>query len=210
MDDPQLIIGAILFPLLIAYLIYVKNKYIKNDSSYLLLAYLLGCIITIPVLIAQLSVDFIVINDFIKYFFQAALIEEGFKFLILYGFKKFISDNFDSLKYAILISLGFAMVENIGFAFKGIEQGNGGFETVVLRMFTAIPAHLIFGLNMGYFWGLFIQKTRYKYLFLVLSLACPILIHGLYDYFNLPTSIGILIFTIIINYFPIKFFLTNK
>ena len=210
MDDPQLVIGAMLLPLLIAYLIYVKNKYIKNDSIYLLFAYLLGCTIVIPVLVVQLSIEFIVVNDFIKYFFQAAFIEEGFKFLMLYGLKKYIIDNFDCIKYAILISLGFAMVENVGYAFKGIELGNGGFETIVLRMFTAIPVHFICGLNMGYLFGLYLQKTSYKYLFLVLSLVCPILIHGLYDYFDLPTSFGFIIFAFLINHSPIKFFLTRK
>lgn len=210
MDDSQLIVGAILIPLFIAYLIYVKNKYLKNDSIYVLLSYLLGCIIIIPVLAVQLSVDFIVVNDFIKYFFQAAFIEEGFKFLMLYRFKKYIFDNFDSIKFAILISLGFAMVENIGYAFKGIEWGFGGFETVAVRMFTAIPGHFIFGLNMGYLFGLFLQKTSYKYLFLVSSLACPILIHGFYDYYDFPISFGVLIIIILINYFPLKFFLTFK
>jgi anti-anti-sigma regulatory factor len=110
MLDPQLIIGAILFPLFVAYLIYVKNKYLKNDSEYLLLSFLLGCVIFIPVLVVQLSFNFLQPNDFVKYFFQAALVEEGFKFIILYRFKNLIIDlahidSIDSTMVSLLLTL---------------------------------------------------------------------------------------------------------
>lgn len=207
MLDPQLIIGAILFPIFVAYLIYVKNKYLKNDSEYLLLSFLLGCVIFIPVLVVQLSFNFLQPNDFVKYFFQAALVEEGFKFLILYRFKNLIVDNFDSIKFSTLISLGFAMVENIGYTFKGLNSGFGGFETIELRMFSAIPGHFIFGVNMGFLFGLYKQNKKYTTLFLMLSIISPIIIHGSYDYFHSAASLLILVIAFILNYSPLKSFI---
>ena len=159
-------------------------------------------------MIVQISIDDFIANDFIKYFIQAALVEECFKFLILYRYKNLIFDSFDSIKYGVLISLGFAMIENIGYAFKGIEWGIGGYETVAIRMFSSIPGHFIFGLNMGYLFGLSQRNKKYASLYVMMSLICPILIHGSYDYFDFPLGYGVLILAILLNYSPLKYFLT--
>ena len=44
--------------------------------------------------------------------------------------------------------MGFATMENISFA------NRFGLETVLLRAFTAVPAHLVFGVVAGYYVGL--------------------------------------------------------
>lgn len=209
MLDPQLIIGAILFPLFVAYLIYVKNKYLKSDSFYILIAFVLGCIIAFPAREIENFLDIFAFNNFIKYFLQVAFIEEGLKFIALCTFKRYINDSFDSIKFSILISLGFATIENILYAFWGIESGIGGYETIQLRIFSAIPAHFLFALNMGYFYGLYNTKNRYSLLFLIMSLLCPVLFHGAYDLIIFPLSLLILILAIILNYTPLKSFLES-
>lgn len=209
MSDPQLIIGAVLIPLFVSYLIYVKNKYLRSDSFYTLIALALGCVIAFPAREIENFLDIFAFNNFIRYFFQVALIEEGLKFLVLYLFKNHIYDSFDSIKYSILISLGFATIENIFYAFWGIETGSGGYETIELRIFSAIPAHFLFALNMGYFFGLHKTKNRFSVLFLIMSLLCPVLMHGAYDLIIFPLSLLILILALILNYTPLKSFLES-
>ncbi len=208
--DPQLIIGAIFLPLLISYLIYIKNKYINKDNIYVLASFLLGCIIVIPVLIIELLLDNFNLNNITTYFIQAALVEEGFKFLVLNNFKSKIFNLFDSLKFSILISLGFAMVENIGFAFKGLNNGFGAYETIILRMLTAIPGHFIFGLYMGYIYKYHIRNTRIHIFLKFLSLFVPILIHGFYDYLDQPNGLILLIISALILKKPLNILITYK
>lgn len=216
MIDPQLIIGATLMPIFFAYMIYIKDKYIRNDGTNVLLSFLLGCFIVIPVLIIQLFIGKnFAKNEIIENYITAGLIEESFKFLMLYQFKNKIIDNFDGMKFAILISLGFAMVENIIYSLSGDSWGMGGFEIIALRMFTAIPGHFIDGVCMGFLFSLALSKNRKTLIhifYLTISLLAPVILHGSYDYYISTTSycwIIVLIFSILINYYPLKTFLTK-
>lgn len=216
MIDPQLIIGATLIPLFVAYLIYVKDKYLKSDGINVLLSFLLGCFIIIPVLITQLLFDrYFTNNQFLINYVQAGLIEESFKFIILFQFKNKISDCYDGIKYAVLISLGFAMIENIGYSFKGENGGVGGFEIIALRMFTAIPGHFIFGVCMGFLLSLSVKsitKLFVSRIYFLLSLMVPVILHGSYDYYISTSYYGILVLviSIVLNYYPLKLFLTKN
>jgi RsiW-degrading membrane proteinase PrsW (M82 family) len=96
------------------------------------------------------------------------------------------------------------MVENIGYAFKGLNSGFGGFETIELRMFSAIPGHFIFGINMGFLFGLYKLNKKHTTLFLLLSIICPTILHGSYDYFHSAASLLILVIGYILNYSPLK------
>jgi len=55
------------------------------------------------------------------------------------------------------------------------------FSTGILRMFTAVPGHAIYGVFMGFYFGIakFVSKPN-KYL--ILALLIPILLHGFYDF----------------------------
>jgi RsiW-degrading membrane proteinase PrsW (M82 family) len=72
--------------------------------------------------------------------------------------------------------MGFAFVENVMYVFKG------GIEIAILRAVTAIPAHTVFAIIMGYFMGIAkFSKSRIKWNLVGLCLA--ILFHGSYDFF---------------------------
>jgi RsiW-degrading membrane proteinase PrsW (M82 family) len=58
-----------------------------------------------------------------------------------------------------------------------------GYETAVLRMFTAVPAHATFGVLMGYFLGKAKFTHRKQILFSVIALLAATFFHGSYDYF---------------------------
>jgi RsiW-degrading membrane proteinase PrsW (M82 family) len=181
MEYLQLTIGATITPLLIAYLIYVKDKYIKNNYKLLLQFFIIGCLLSIPAVIIELLLDKPFLhNNILKWFIGVALVEEGLKYIVLLKFKSSLIDIYDGIKYSTIMSMGFAMVENVLYAIKNTETG---FEVVALRMFTAIPGHFIYGLIMGYILCLGDTKIKYKSILVFVSLLIPVIIHGGYDYF---------------------------
>ncbi len=123
-------------------------------------------------------------------FIVAALTEEAFKFtalLILFWNNMQFNEKFDGIVYACFISLGFAAVENI------LYVSQGGVEVGLGRAFTAVPAHALFGVMMGYQFGLarFYPSERSRRL--VLALTIPIILHGIYDFILMSGNPYILI-----------------
>ena len=74
-----------------------------------------------------------------------------------------------------MVSMGFACTENILYVLEG------GYQTAILRAFTAVPAHATFGVLMGYYMG----KAKFSKIELVLNLraSSSCLFHGAYDFF---------------------------
>ena len=117
-------------------------------------------------------------------FVIVAVSEEVCKFFFLYWktWKHEAFDYvFDGIVYAVFVSLGFAAFENIGYVFEF------GMATAVVRAFTAIPGHAIFGVFMGCFYGLAKRAEQSgdgarKWVFLAAAIVVPALGHGFYDF----------------------------
>jgi len=168
--------------------IYVKDKYEKESKRMLTLAFVLGGIVSIIIttilymffdLFLPLTDDFSIWQQFVKAFFVVALIEEFSKYIMVRGFlqpRKGFNEPFDGIIYAVMVSMGFAAVENIMYVLQG------GMDVALLRAFTAIPAHATFGIIMGYYMGKAkFSNNRMKWNLIGLSLA--VLFHGAYDFF---------------------------
>ena len=162
-----------------------RDKYEKEPLSLLLKALFAGAIITIPVVIVELILGDIydgaskMQNAFYNGFIVAALTEEAFKFFafrILIWKNKNFNEFFDGIIYAVFISLGFAAIENILYVFQ-----HGG-SVGLLRALTAVPAHAIFGVAMGYYLSLARFNPQKKSYYLSLAILIPILLHGFYDF----------------------------
>lgn len=120
----------------------------------------------------------------ILYFVIVGLAEEGAKYFMLKRWSWSSPDfncQYDAVVYAVFVSLGFALWENISYV------THYGMATAIVRAVTAIPGHTCFGVFMGTFYGL---ARGYAYLgdegkskfFRVLAVVIPTLIHGAYDY----------------------------
>jgi RsiW-degrading membrane proteinase PrsW (M82 family) len=180
---------------IIAFYIYFRDKYEKEPWDLLLKAMLSGALITIPVIVAEriLSAPGELFPSKVKAawdaFMVAALCEEAFKFAALYLLiwkNKAFNEKFDGIVYATFISLGFAAVENVLYIM------DSGVTTGFTRAFTAVPAHALFGVSMGFFFGLakFYPKKRTSYLYF--SFLLPFILHGVYD-FILMVEINLLL-----------------
>lgn len=180
----MIILLAILPPILIAYYIYQKDKYDREPKSLIIKSFLFGCLSVIPILIFELIFhQGLFPNLFIYMFCGIALIEEGMKYFFL---KRYLFNNtefnepLDGIVYAVMISLGFATVENIMYV---VGADDLGISVAILRMFSAIPLHAACGVIMGYYVGMAkFKKDNYKYL-LFKGLLLATFVHAIYNYF---------------------------
>ena len=171
--------------LIIAGYIYIRDKYEKEPIRLLLLALLAGAISVIPILVVEGFLDKFT-NVFPgllaaawKAFVVAAFSEELFKYIALYLLiwrNREFNEKFDGVVYASYVSLGFAAVENV------LYVAGGGVQTGIMRAITAVPAHAIFGITMGFYFGMakFYQKQSLN--LKVKALVYPIVLHGIYDF----------------------------
>ena len=112
---------AIFPPLLIAYIIYKQDKYDKEPRELIIKSFLFGCFSVIPILLLEIIFnEKYFLNIFLYMLLGVALIEEGMKFFFLkkylYTHKEF-NEPLDGIVYAVMISLGFATVENLLYVF---------------------------------------------------------------------------------------------
>ncbi|MEZ4796323.1 MAG: PrsW family glutamic-type intramembrane protease [Flavobacteriaceae bacterium] len=168
--------------------IYVKDKYEKESKRYLTIAFVLGGIVSIIIttilymffdLFLPLPDDYSIWQQFVKAFFVVGFIEEFSKYIMVRGFlqpRKVFNEPYDGIIYAVMVSMGFAAVENIMYVLQG------GMNVALLRAFTAIPAHATFGIIMGYFMGK-AKFSKSKYKWNLIGLFTAILFHGAYDFF---------------------------
>lgn len=168
--------------------IYIHDKYEKEPIGLLIVNFLLGAVVSVLiVLILYLFTgQFITVTDkfsvwqqFIQAFVVVALSEEFSKYIIVKYVaqpKKAFNEPYDGIIYAVMVSMGFACTENIMYVL------NGGYDVALLRAITAIPAHAVFGILMGYFMGKAkFSNNRFKLNMTGLGLA--VLFHGAYDFF---------------------------
>ncbi len=168
--------------------IYLKDKYNKEPLGLMIGSFFIGMLSTIPAVILQLVFTRPVENmmgESVAYtavfaFIVVALSEEGSKFLairIVPYRRRAFDDPFDGIVYAVMVGMGFATLENIGYVLQH------GFATGILRMFLSVPAHATFAVLMGYHMGLakFDPANRKKYM--RLAIFWPVIFHGSFDFF---------------------------
>ena len=190
-------------PLFILFLVFLFSKQKKENERHITLAvFFLGCLIVIPAFILESAYEFIepiflgprqsALDIFIFALFGVALIEEYCKFFILryYAFyQKEFKTAYDGILYGVTTSLGFAFIENISYVFfAGSTQAS--LSTAIVRMYSAIPAHALMGIFMGYYLGKAKLDNQNQQRFLVYGLLSATCVHTLYNYFQLlPTPL---------------------
>ncbi|SEN22005.1 PrsW family glutamic-type intramembrane protease [Lihuaxuella thermophila] len=177
-----LIFSAIIPAILLMIWIYTRDKINPEPKRQVLRLFIMGMIVPFPaalieryLLICKANHDGIYEILFTA-FFVAGVVEEFLKALFfqkgIYRHLEF-DEPIDGVVYAAAISLGFAMVENI------IYVSSFGLVVAFLRSVTAVPAHMFFGVIMGYYFSrakMGLSPIYYAYLI-------PAFYHGVYDAF---------------------------
>lgn len=168
------------------YYFYTRDKYEKEPRRMLLKAFLLGGGLVIPVLFVEIALNIFdnselnLLTAGYTAFVVAGLVEESFKFLLffLYIWKaREFNEMYDGIVYSVFISLGFATVENLAYVLST------GFDTALVRSFTAVPAHALFAVAMGYYLGIAkFVKPQFRQKYIWFAFIAPILLHGIYDF----------------------------
>ena len=125
-----------------------------------------------------------VLYQILLYFVVVAVSEEGAKYFMLkrrtWNSAEF-NCQYDGVVYAVFVSLGFALWENISYVL------HFGFKTALVRAVTAIPGHACFGVFMGVFYGIAKRldnegKHTASRVCRRFGLLLSILLHGTYDF----------------------------
>lgn len=179
---------------IVAY-IYWRDRHEREPLQQLSLCFAFGMLSAYPAIkMEEFGIrDLGIVNNaqdpfmtFTFSFLVIAFSEEFVKYLFLryYIFPKAVFDEpLDGIVYATMIGMGFATLENILYVLIRPSDAQLAFQIGILRMVTAIPAHAIFAVVMGYLvgWAKFAGPQRNRYL--LLGLLSAIALHGLYDFF---------------------------
>jgi len=172
--------------IILAY-VYYRDKYEREPLNLLFEGLVAGGVIVLPVIYFEKIIDGFganlsgLQNAAWTAFMVAALVEEGFKLfavIVLIWKNPNFNEKFDGIVYAVFVSLGFALIENISYVFGN----DNSMQVGITRAFTAVPAHAMFGVMMGYWLGKakFVPSKRKKYL--LAAFIYPFLFHGFYDF----------------------------
>ena len=176
--------------------IWLRDKYEKEPWQMLLKALVLGALAVIPTLLAERGLMALIdlfsgyLRVFWNAFVVAAFTEELFKFLVLYWLiwkSPEFNEKFDGIVYAVFVSLGFAAVENILYVTRY------GHDVGITRALTAVPAHFLFGVSMGYFVGMARFFASKRKTMMRNALLVPILMHGTYDFIIMSQNLWLLL-----------------
>lgn len=198
--------------------VYDLDTIEKEPTNLLLRLLLLGFLSTIPAIILEGVIGSVIkvlegtgiIYAFIQSFFGVALIEEGSKYFFLRKGawqRPEFNCRFDGVVYAVFVSLGFALLENISYIFTF------GLQVALSRALLAVPMHAVCGVYMGIWFG---EAKHLQYLgreseskaCLQKSLWLPMLLHGIYDgclIYGTQTSMLVFIaFVLILFWFTLR------
>ena len=160
---------------------YLKDKYEPEPVSMVLNTFFSGALIIIPIAFIEyvLKVESIVQYDSIYAIISSGLIEEFFKWSILFfcAYKSAEFDEpFDGIVYGTSVSLGFATAENILYLM------NNGMEFALTRALLPVSSHALFGVIMGYYMSRAKFTKESKWPLFLLSLLLPAFLHGIFNF----------------------------
>ncbi len=162
--------------------LYLKDRYDSEPIHMVIRMFLIGVLVVVPIAVIQRGLTLWWGEEPLAFaFIISAGVEEGLKWFVLYhviyNHTEF-DEPYDGIVYAAAISLGFATLENVLYAF--LQPAT--FGSLLLRALLPVSGHALFGVVMGYYMGKAkFAKSRSRH-FLMLSLALPVFWHGLYDY----------------------------
>jgi RsiW-degrading membrane proteinase PrsW (M82 family) len=135
---------------------YNKDRYEPEPLSWILMVYIFGIVVTIPVAFIEGTLS-IIIPEFFIVVLVAPIVEEAGKYLVV---KKTVWESLefdepvDGIIYAAAAGLGFATLENVIYVFSAVETSLIlALKTGLLRALISVPGHVLFSAMWGYSLG---------------------------------------------------------
>ncbi len=135
---------------------YNKDRYEPEPLSWILMVYIFGIVVTIPVAFIEGTLS-IIVPEFFIVVLVAPIVEEAGKYLVV---KKTVWESLefdepvDGIIYAAAAGLGFATLENVIYVFSAVETSLLlALQTGLLRALISVPGHVLFSAMWGYSLG---------------------------------------------------------
>ena len=188
------LIAAAIIPALFLMVRIYKIDHLEKESGPLLRKLVVaGILSSLIALVEERVLSYLLANfvsydslayNVILYFVVVAVSEESSKYLMLFRNSWNTPEFncvFDGVVYAVFVSLGFALWENISYVL------NYGIYAAFARALTAIPGHACFGVFMGVFYSAAKKYERYGDISSMsicrfMAILVPVLLHGSYDF----------------------------
>lgn len=177
--------------------IFYKDIYNREPKFNLILSFILGCLAIFPAIWFETffgaTNDGTVMGTAIYTYAVVAFSEEFSKFLglRLYSYSRpSFDDPFDGIVYGVMVSMGFATLENVLYVLKYAQLGQG-WQIGIQRMFLSVPAHATFGIIMGSFVGKSKFNKPKRVLLMIAGLLGAIFFHGTFDFFLFVGQTGV-------------------
>ena len=187
MNNPLMFVFASAFPVLFFLFLILRKDKQQEPPKLLLKCFIGGFIAAVIAIIIEFILGIFgntLEGDFSKAFYTAFIVAAGTEELVKWFIVKRLvwtnpefDQHYDGIIYAVFVSLGFALIENLMYVF------NGGLHVALMRGVLAVPGHGFFAVIMGYFLSLAkFEKGSQRSRHMVFSLLMPIIFHGLYDF----------------------------
>ncbi|MEH7013265.1 PrsW family glutamic-type intramembrane protease [Neobacillus niacini] len=160
--------------------IYDKHRSLYFGKNHMVLfTFISGALLIFPIAFIEyvLKAENVVKYDSIYAIFSSGLVEEFFKWSILFIFayrNVEFDEPFDGIVYGTSVSLGFATAE--------MYLMTNGMEYALTRALLPVSSHALFGVIMGYY----ISKAKFtkdsKLPLFLFSMILPALLHGVFNY----------------------------
>ncbi len=218
-----LILSAVVPAIFLLVKVYKADKLERENPVFILLLIISGIFSTVLAMVLEELGTYVLslyydsqslIYNILMYYVVVAVSEEGSKYILLrkrtyHSFE--FNCQYDAVVFAVAVSLGFALWENILYVFRY------GLSVALTRALTAIPGHCSFGVFMGIWYGKEKRHdnegdTALMIISRIMTLVCPIILHGTYDFLcSLNTEESALYFLVfIICLFLLSFFMVKK
>ena len=169
--------------------IFYKDIYNREPKLNLIVSFFLGCAAIFPAIIFEQRFSYVsngTIEGIALFSYAVVAFSEEFSKFIgfrLYSYnKKSFDEPLDGIVYCVMVSMGFATLENLMYVLKYAEIGQG-LEVGIKRMFLSVPAHATFAVVMGYFAGKAKFDSTNSFLLMLTGLLGAVFFHGTFDFF---------------------------
>ena len=189
----EILIWAAIIPSIILIILVLKQDKIESEPIGLLIKlFFFGALTTLPAGLLETWGEMGIMaitrdkdmQTLLMFLICVPLVEEGLKYIALATTWKHEAFNFtfDGIVYAVIVSLGFATLENILYVMNYMSL-----QVALVRGILSVPLHCTCGVFMGYFYGMARNHNAHgehsrSVLERLLALIVPLFIHGLYDF----------------------------
>lgn len=160
---------------------YLRHELEAEPLGYVIRSFVAGAILVFPIMFVQYAFmeEGVLVGPFSKAFIATALLEEFFKWFMIYYtiyIHKVFDDYYDGILYAVACSLGFATLEN--FLYLWVYDS---IEIAIWRAVLPVSGHALFAVVMGFCLGR-AKHSAHERFWLFTAIVAATLLHGMFDF----------------------------